>query len=112
MDINTAKSQNLTYASSDHFVLRADSKTTLSPSGLGRNSVRLSSNKQWGTSVLVADIRHMPQVSTTMASCTFLIYVFTSSFRVVGEFGTALRDARTLSELLYLSKEPGRLFGR
>lgn len=57
-----AQQLNLTYASADHFVLRADYKTTLNPSGPGRNSVRIASNKQYKTSVLVADIRHMPQV--------------------------------------------------
>ncbi|KAF8650900.1 hypothetical protein AX16_005047 [Volvariella volvacea WC 439] len=57
----TAQSQNLTYASGDHFVLRADYKTRLSSGGPGRNSVRLLSNKQYTTSVQIYNIRHMPQ---------------------------------------------------
>ncbi|KAF5356762.1 hypothetical protein D9756_006725 [Leucocoprinus leucothites] len=57
----TAASQNLTFASGDSFVLRADSHTVLNPSGPGRNSVRLISNKQYTTSVMVFNIRHMPQ---------------------------------------------------
>ncbi|KAF8319716.1 hypothetical protein DL93DRAFT_110943 [Clavulina sp. PMI_390] len=56
-----AKSLNLTYTSSDTFILRADDTTTLTPSGPGRNSVRLQSNKLYDTSLLVADIRWMPQ---------------------------------------------------
>jgi len=57
----TAASQNLTFASSSSFVLRADSKSVLSASGAGRNSVRLQSNKQYTTSVVVFNVRHMPQ---------------------------------------------------
>ncbi|THU77007.1 endo-beta-glucanase, partial [Dendrothele bispora CBS 962.96] len=58
---STAQSQNLTYASSDHFVLRADFKNTLDPNGPGRNSVRLQSNQQYETAVMIFNIRHMPQ---------------------------------------------------
>ncbi|TFK32346.1 laminarinase [Crucibulum laeve] len=61
VDAGTAASQNLTYSSGDHFVLRADSKKVLSASGAGRNSVRLQSNKAYTTSVMVFNIRHMPQ---------------------------------------------------
>lgn len=81
VDSTTAMQQNLTFASSDHFILRADSKTILSASGPGRNSIRLRSNKQYTTSVMVwvmvassfekviidylvlfrFNIRHMPQ---------------------------------------------------
>ncbi|KAF9469590.1 laminarinase [Collybia nuda] len=57
----TAQSQNLTFASSDSFILRADFKTTLSASGPGRNSVRIRSNKVYTTHVAVFNIRHMPQ---------------------------------------------------
>ncbi|KAG7094982.1 hypothetical protein E1B28_005779 [Marasmius oreades] len=61
VDAGTARSQNLTFASSDTFVLRADSKTTLSASGPGRNSVRIVSNRQYTTGVMIFNIRHMPQ---------------------------------------------------
>ncbi|KAB5592242.1 Endo-1,3(4)-beta-glucanase [Ceratobasidium theobromae] len=57
----TALKLNLTYASSDSLILRADSKTVLSPSGPGRNSVRIVSKKQWSTHVEIIDVRHMPQ---------------------------------------------------
>ncbi|KAJ7669535.1 laminarinase [Mycena polygramma] len=58
---STAASQNLTFASSKSFVLRADFKTKLSASGPGRNSVRLQSNKQYMTAVTIFDVQHMPQ---------------------------------------------------
>ncbi|TFK51707.1 endo-beta-glucanase [Heliocybe sulcata] len=57
----TAQADNLTYASGNTFILRADHTTTLSSSGPGRNSVRLQSNAQYTTHVAVFDIRHMPQ---------------------------------------------------
>ncbi|KAF9010119.1 endo-beta-glucanase [Cyathus striatus] len=44
-----------------HFVLRADYKTVLDPNGPGRNSVRIQSNKQYTTGVMVFNVRHMPQ---------------------------------------------------
>ncbi|KAJ7485746.1 laminarinase [Mycena latifolia] len=57
----TAANQNLTFASGSTFVVRADSKTVLTASGPGRNSVRLQSNKQFTTAVTIFDVRHMPQ---------------------------------------------------
>ncbi|KAG8735619.1 hypothetical protein FRC10_010352 [Ceratobasidium sp. 414] len=57
----TAQSLNLTYASSNTFIMRADYKTTLSASGPGRNSVRIQSKKQYSTHLEVMDVRHMPQ---------------------------------------------------
>jgi len=41
--------------------MRADFTTILDPNGAGRNSVRLQSNKQYTTSVMVFNIRHMPE---------------------------------------------------
>ncbi|KAF9517634.1 glycoside hydrolase family 16 protein [Hydnum rufescens UP504] len=61
VDTQTAIKLNLTYAYEDTFILRADYTTTLTATGPGRNSVRLSSKKKYTQSVLVADIRHMPQ---------------------------------------------------
>lgn len=48
-----ARSLGLATAFGSDFILRADSITTLSPSGPGRNSVRITSNKQYGTHVAV-----------------------------------------------------------
>ncbi|KAH9478613.1 putative glycosidase C21B10.07 [Psilocybe cubensis] len=61
VDAGTAASQNLTFTSSNTFIMRADFKKTLDPNGPGRNSVRMMSNKQYTTSVMVFNIRHMPQ---------------------------------------------------
>lgn len=49
----TAVAQNLTYASGNTLVLRADHTTTLSASGPGRNSVRIRSVKTYTTHVSV-----------------------------------------------------------
>ena len=43
MDQPTSQSLNLTYASDDTFILRADYTTVLDPSGPGRDSVRIRS---------------------------------------------------------------------
>ncbi|EJD42810.1 glycoside hydrolase family 16 protein [Auricularia subglabra TFB-10046 SS5] len=61
----TAQAANLTFASGDTFILRTDSRTTLSASGPGRQSVRLQSKRTYTTHVVVADLRHMPQGCAT-----------------------------------------------
>jgi len=61
VDLGTAQSKNLSYASGSTFIMRADHTTTLSASGPGRNSIRIQSNKQYTTSTVVWDIRHMPE---------------------------------------------------
>ena len=53
MDQATALSKNLTYASGDTLILRADHTTTLTPSGPGRASVRIKSVKTYTTHVSV-----------------------------------------------------------
>ncbi|KAJ7364578.1 hypothetical protein DFH08DRAFT_798905 [Mycena albidolilacea] len=50
-NVQTAASQNLTFASTNSFIVQADSKTVLNPNGPGRNSVRLQSNKRFTTAV-------------------------------------------------------------
>ncbi|KAG8880546.1 hypothetical protein FRB97_000716 [Tulasnella sp. 331] len=61
VDQPTAISQNLTFTSSDTLILRADSThTTNFPTGPGRNSVRIRSNKEYTTAVTVLNLRHMP----------------------------------------------------
>ncbi len=52
----TAASQNLTYASDDTFILRADFTTVLDATGAGRNSVRLQSNKQYGSNTVMVQV--------------------------------------------------------
>ncbi len=50
---NDALAQNLTYASENTLIIRADDKNVLDPSGPGRNSVRLYSNKEYKNHVTV-----------------------------------------------------------
>jgi len=61
VDQATAVRLNLTYAQGNTLVLRADSTSTLNPSGPGRNSVRIRSQKTYTTHVAVFDIAHMPE---------------------------------------------------
>ncbi|KAF7297132.1 Glycoside hydrolase family 16 protein [Mycena indigotica] len=62
VNMATAQAQNLTFASANKFVLRADAKTTLSDSGsVGRSSVRIRTNAAYTTHAAVFDIQHMPQ---------------------------------------------------
>ncbi|KAJ7624383.1 endo-beta-glucanase [Roridomyces roridus] len=62
VDRATAQAQNLTFASGNTFILRADSKTVISDSSsTGRNSVRIRSNNAYTTHAAVFDIGHMPQ---------------------------------------------------
>jgi len=53
VDKRTAILKNLTYAGFDSFVLRTDAKTVLSPTGPGRDSVRIISKKAYTTHVAV-----------------------------------------------------------
>ncbi|KAF8998184.1 hypothetical protein BDZ89DRAFT_970108, partial [Hymenopellis radicata] len=60
----TAAAQNLTFASSSSFIMRADHTSVLSAPGPGRNSVRLNTLSTDGTiftSLHGFNIRHMPQ---------------------------------------------------
>jgi hypothetical protein len=54
VDEATARSKNLTFASEDTFILRADFTTTLNASGPGRDSVRIRTNKAYTTHVAVS----------------------------------------------------------
>ena len=53
VDQQTSIDKNLTYASSNAFVLRTDYHTVLHPNGPGRNSVRIKSNSAYGDHVVV-----------------------------------------------------------
>ncbi|TFK26582.1 2 beta-glucanase [Coprinopsis marcescibilis] len=57
----TAHQEGLLNTTADSLILRADSWTELRSDGPGRNSFRLKSNRKYQTSVMVFDIRHMPQ---------------------------------------------------
>jgi len=57
----TARALNLSYASDDHFIMRADFTSRLSSYDRGRKSVRIKSKKAYShNTVVVADISHMP----------------------------------------------------
>ncbi|KAG6826875.1 hypothetical protein H0H92_014079 [Tricholoma furcatifolium] len=60
VDLPTAQAANLTYATSDKFVMRVDSSSMVPPSARGRNSVRIHSSKAYADSVIVLDLQHMP----------------------------------------------------
>jgi len=60
VDECTAIEKNLTFTSNDTFVMRADYTTVLDPNGPGRDSVRISSYKAYGYSIMILDLRHMP----------------------------------------------------
>lgn len=62
---SVALAKNLTYASWDSFVMRADHITVLNASDPGRDSVRIMSYKTYTTHVVIFDIRHMPQGCAT-----------------------------------------------
>ena len=47
VDQQTALAENLTYAFSDTFIIRADHTSKLNPSGPGRKSVRIQSHKKY-----------------------------------------------------------------
>ncbi|KAG1777267.1 glycoside hydrolase family 16 protein [Suillus placidus] len=61
VDQPTAQRLNLTYATSNTFIMRTDDTTVLTPSGPGRNSVRIRSNRQYTQHVVVFDMQHMPE---------------------------------------------------
>ncbi|KAH8828333.1 glycoside hydrolase family 16 protein [Flagelloscypha sp. PMI_526] len=62
IDQQTAKAQNLSWASDHKFVMRADSYMVLEPVGpRGRDSVRITSHEYWGDSVIILNLSHMPE---------------------------------------------------
>ncbi|KIY72517.1 glycoside hydrolase family 16 protein [Cylindrobasidium torrendii FP15055 ss-10] len=61
VDKATALAKNLTYASGNSVIIRADSTTYLDPAGAGRATIRLKSNRDFTNGVTVYDIRHMPE---------------------------------------------------
>ncbi|OBZ70659.1 putative glycosidase C21B10.07 [Grifola frondosa] len=65
IDQGTAIRQNLSYATDDKFVMRADDYSVVSQSARGRNSVRISSYKAYDESIIVLDLQHMPEGCST-----------------------------------------------
>ncbi|KAK0457727.1 glycoside hydrolase family 16 protein [Desarmillaria tabescens] len=62
VDQDTAKANNLSYASPDNstFVMRADSSTVVPSYARGRDSVRISSWASHAQSLMILDLQHMP----------------------------------------------------
>ncbi|KAI0630245.1 concanavalin A-like lectin/glucanase domain-containing protein [Trametes polyzona] len=52
---------NLTYATDQKFVMRADSHNVVSPTSRGRDSVRIISQRAYDEAVVVLDLTHMPE---------------------------------------------------
>jgi hypothetical protein len=96
VDAATAARENLTYASGDHFVVRADFKKTLSASGPGRDSVRLQSYKQYTTfvTVLVFPGAWMGQ-SGWLGIRFWLVSIFGTCLKVAGGLYWQLRPENT-----------------
>ncbi|EGN97297.1 glycoside hydrolase family 16 protein [Serpula lacrymans var. lacrymans S7.3] len=61
VDEATAQSLNLTYTTSNTFIMRADDTTVLTASGPGRNSVRIKSNTAYTTHAVIFGMNHMPE---------------------------------------------------
>ncbi|KAF8202335.1 glycoside hydrolase family 16 protein [Pholiota molesta] len=60
-----ALSKNLVQVSWDSFIMRADYTTVLSPDGPGRDSVRILSKNTYNATLMIFDIRHMPEGCST-----------------------------------------------
>ncbi|KAF9524553.1 concanavalin A-like lectin/glucanase domain-containing protein [Crepidotus variabilis] len=65
VDEPTAIRENLTFATPDTFILRADHKTVLTPTSPGRKSVRIISRDEFKTHIAIFDVRHMPEGCAT-----------------------------------------------
>jgi hypothetical protein len=68
VDQPTALAANLTFATADTLIMRADATTVLDPNGPGRNSIRIKSNKTYTQHTVVFDVRHMPEGCATWPS--------------------------------------------
>ncbi|KZP11625.1 glycoside hydrolase family 16 protein [Athelia psychrophila] len=65
VDQPTALSSNLSFASSDSFVMRADSTQVVAPASRGRDSIRITSHNAYNDSMIVLDLAHMPEGCAT-----------------------------------------------
>lgn len=61
VDKETAIRKGLTWTDGDKFGIAADAANKVEAGSLGRDSVRISSNKVWNNSVVVVDVLHMPE---------------------------------------------------
>ncbi|KAI0066078.1 hypothetical protein BV25DRAFT_1912879 [Artomyces pyxidatus] len=65
VDQPTALQANLSYATGEKFVMRADDWSTVPASARGRDSIRIVSNDAYEDAVFVLDLEHMPQGCST-----------------------------------------------
>ncbi|KAJ6586860.1 glycoside hydrolase family 16 protein [Mycena vulgaris] len=65
VDQATARAANLSVASENSFLMRADNVNHVPPADPGRKSVRISSPSAYADSVLVLDLWHMPEGCST-----------------------------------------------
>ena len=49
----------------DSFIMRADSYSVVQPGSNGRNSIRIESRAAYGESLVILDLRHMPEGCAT-----------------------------------------------
>ncbi|EIM82836.1 uncharacterized protein STEHIDRAFT_102256 [Stereum hirsutum FP-91666 SS1] len=62
---SAARQANLSYASNDKFVMRADDTTKVWKRARGRDSVRISSKQTYDDALFVLDLEHMPEGCAT-----------------------------------------------
>ncbi|KAI0032089.1 glycoside hydrolase family 16 protein [Vararia minispora EC-137] len=60
VDRDTALQHNLSFATTNKFVMRADSWSIVPPGARGRDSIRISSRSAYDEAVFVLDLSHMP----------------------------------------------------
>ncbi|KAF8224949.1 hypothetical protein L208DRAFT_1454463 [Tricholoma matsutake] len=65
VDMPIAQASNLSYASDDTFVMRVDANNTVPSTARGRDSVRIISKSSYGDSLLVLQLKHMPEGCAT-----------------------------------------------
>ena len=62
----------VTQAAGEPMYMGVDYNTTLTPTGQGRKSVRITSQKSWTHGLFIADILHMPDsICGTWPACKF-----------------------------------------
>ncbi|KZV67886.1 glycoside hydrolase family 16 protein [Peniophora sp. CONT] len=65
VDQSAARQKNLSVATSQKFVMRADDTTVVSDSARGRDSIRISSKASYDEALFVIDVAHMPSGCAT-----------------------------------------------
>ncbi|TDL28057.1 hypothetical protein BD410DRAFT_894166 [Rickenella mellea] len=58
---SVAVQANLSFASATSFIMRADDLNVVPPSARGRNSVRITSHNSYADSMIVVDVKHIPE---------------------------------------------------